>query len=76
MKAKLEDSYKELFIKLGILILYFQYMFSILMFVVKHKNLFTINMEFDKISTRHTLDFHVPLVSLTKVQKGVYYSGI
>jgi hypothetical protein len=22
------------------------------------------------------LDFHVPLVGLTKVQKGVYYSGI
>jgi hypothetical protein len=29
-----------------------------------------------KINSRQILDFHVPLVSLTKVQKGVYYSGI
>jgi hypothetical protein len=28
------------------------------------------------INTRQKLDFHVPSVSLTKVQKGVYYSGI
>jgi hypothetical protein len=28
------------------------------------------------INTRQKLDIHVPSVSLTKVQKGVYYSGI
>jgi hypothetical protein len=46
------------------------------MFVVKHKDIFTINMELHKINTRQKLDFHVPSVSLTKVQKGVYYSDI
>jgi hypothetical protein len=46
------------------------------MFVVKHKDIFTINIELHKINTCQKLDFHVPSVSLTKVQKGVYYSGI
>jgi hypothetical protein len=76
MEAKSKDSCKELFSKIGILILYSQYMFSILMFVVKNKDSFTLNMEFHKINTHHKLDFHIPLVSLTIVQKGVYYSGI
>jgi hypothetical protein len=46
------------------------------MFVVKHKDIFTINAELHNINTRQKLDFHVPSVSLIKVQKGVYYSGI
>jgi hypothetical protein len=33
-------------------------------------------MEFHSINTHHKLDLHVPLVNLSKVQKGVYYSGI
>jgi hypothetical protein len=32
--------------------------------------------ELHKINTRQKLDLHVPLVSLTKVQKGAFYSGI
>jgi hypothetical protein len=46
------------------------------MFVVKHKDLFTVNTKLYKINTRQKSDLHVPLVSLTKVQKGVYYSDI
>jgi hypothetical protein len=46
------------------------------MFVVKHEDLFTLNMELHNINTCHKLDFHVPLVSLTKVQQGGYYSDI
>jgi hypothetical protein len=46
------------------------------MFVVKHKDLFTVNTELYEINTRQKSGFHVPLVSLTKVQRGVYYSGI
>jgi hypothetical protein len=33
-------------------------------------------MELHEINTREKSDLHVPLVSLTKVQKGVYYSGV
>jgi hypothetical protein len=45
-------------------------------FLVKHKDIFTINTKLHKINTHQKSDFHVPSVSLTKVQKGVYYSGI
>jgi hypothetical protein len=76
MKAKPRDSCIEMFRKLGILTLYMQYILSTVMFVVKYKDIFTINTELHKINIRHKLDFHVPLPSLTEVQKGVYYSGI
>jgi hypothetical protein len=76
MRAKAEDSCKELFSRLGILTLYPQYIFSTLMFVIKHKDTFTINTEFHKINTCQKLDFHVPFVSLCTDQKGVYYSCI
>ena len=72
VKAKARDSCRAMFSKLGILTLYSQYIFSTL-FVVKHKDTFTFNVELHKINTRHKLDLHVPSVNLTKVQKGVYY---
>jgi hypothetical protein len=34
------------------------------------------NSFYEQINTRYKLDLHVPLVNLSKVQKGVYYSGI
>jgi len=46
------------------------------MFVVKHKDIFTLNVELHNLNTRHRFDLHVPSVTLTKVQKGAYYSGI
>jgi hypothetical protein len=36
---------------------------------------FTINTEVHEINTRHKLDLHVPSVRLTRIQKGLYYSG-
>jgi hypothetical protein len=76
MKAKPKDSCRELFKKLGILTLYSQYIFSTLTFVVKHKDLFKVNTEVHEINTRHKLDFHVPSIRLTRIKKGLYYSGI
>jgi hypothetical protein len=76
MKAKARDPCQAMFSKLGILTLYSQYIFSTLMFVIKHKDIFTFNAELYKINTCHNLDLHVPSVNLTKVRKGVYYSGI
>jgi len=51
MKAKARDSCWAMFSKLGILTLYSQYIFLILTFVVKHKDIFTINTELHKINT-------------------------
>jgi len=65
-----------MFSKLGILTLYSQYIFSIVLFVVKHKDIFTFNVELHKINTLQKLDLHIPSMNVTKVQKGVYYSGI
>ena len=76
MKAKARDSCREMFSKLGILTLYSQYIFSTLMVVIRHKDIFTVNKELHKINMHHKLDLHVPLTNLTKVQKGVYYSGV
>jgi len=69
MKPKPRHSYWAMFSKLGILTLYSEYIFSILMFVVKHKDIFTFNNELHKINTRHKLDLHVPSAKLTKVKK-------
>jgi hypothetical protein len=66
----------ELFSKLEILTLYSQYTFSTLVSVVKHEGLFALSLEFHSINTHHKLELHVPLVNLSKVQKGVHYSGI
>jgi hypothetical protein len=76
MKPKPKESCRELFKKLGILTLYSQYIFSTLMFVIKHKDLFKVNTEVHEINTRHKLDFRVPSVRLTRIQKRLYYSGI
>jgi hypothetical protein len=65
MKAKPKDSCKEFFSKTGILTLYSRYIISIIRFAVKHKDLFTLNMEFH--NTCHESDLHVAPVSLTKV---------
>jgi hypothetical protein len=76
MKAKARESCRNMFKELGILTLYSQYIYSILMFVVSHREIFTFNNEVHGLNTRRKLDLHVPTVSLTKVQKGVYYLGI
>jgi len=46
------------------------------MLILKHKDIFTFNIELHKINTCHKLDLHVASVNLTKVKKGVDYSGI
>ena len=76
VRAKPNDPCREIFRKLGILTLYSQYIFSTLIFVVKYKDMFITNTEVHEMNTRHKLNLHVPSVRLTRVQKGLYYSGI
>ena len=73
MKPKARDSCHTMFSKLGILTFYFQYIFSTLMFVVKHQDIYTFNAELHKINTGHKWDLHVPSVNLTKVQKSLLF---
>jgi hypothetical protein len=50
--------------------------FSIAMFVVKNMDTFTLNSDIHSIHTRQGSDLRHPTYKLTKVQKGVYCSGI
>ena len=73
MKVKARVSSQAMYSKQGTFTLYSQYIFSILMFVVTHKDIFTFYIELHKINTCQKLDLHIPTVNLIKVQKGVYY---
>jgi len=65
-----------LFVELKILPLASQYIFSLLLFVVKNRNYFTANSVIYDSNTRHRNDLHLPQATLTMYQKGVYYSGV
>jgi len=70
------DSYRTLFICLKILPIPSLYIFLLLRFVIKNKDLFTTNNEIHKIDTRQRNNLHLPSVSLKKFQTGVFYMGI
>jgi len=67
---------RELFKKLTILPLHSKYILFLLLFVVKNINMFKLNSMVHSINTRHCSDLYLPSVHLTKLQKGVYHSGI
>ena len=69
-------SCRDLFRKLAILPLKSQYIYSILLFVLKNRNLFITNHDKHNIQTRHCENLFFPTSSLSLYQKGVYYSGI
>ena len=74
--SRMSDSCRELFKKLEILPLYSQYIFSILIFVLKKKHLFYANNQNHIIHTRFKTNLHPPTANLTKFQKAVQYSAI
>jgi hypothetical protein len=76
MNADNRVSCRKLFKKLNILPLLSQYILSLLLFVVKHIDVFMSNSDLHTINTQHRSDLHPPSIKLTKYQKGVYYSGI
>jgi hypothetical protein len=75
-QSRMRDSCRDLFKRLSILPLYSQYIFSISMFVLKNKYLFTTNNQVHNLHTRSKTNLHPPIAHLTKFQKGAYYSGI
>jgi hypothetical protein len=74
-KSNKVESCRELFKEMEILPFYSQYMFSLLMYVVKNKQLFTKNWEIHSHNTRTTNNLHIPAVNTTKYKKGAYYMG-
>jgi hypothetical protein len=47
-----------------------------MLYVVNNRHLFKRNSEIHNISTRQNINLFAPSTSLTRVQKGAYYSGI
>jgi hypothetical protein len=76
MKARNRESCCPLFRQLNILLLYSQYIFSLLLFVFKNLGIFSFSSDVQSINTRQVSHLHLPANKLTKVQKGVNYSGI
>ena len=56
--------------------LYSQYIFSLILFTIDNKHVFTPNNEIHKYSTRNYTNLHMPTVNLSKFHKGPFLSGI
>jgi hypothetical protein len=69
-------SCRSLFKKWEILPFASLYIFSLMLFVVNNKNLFTLNSDRYNIRTRHIKNFYQPASNYTVYQKGVYCMGI
>jgi len=65
-----------MFKKFEILPLYSQYIFLSINICDKNKHLFSTNYQIHNVRTRFKTNLHPPIANLTKIQKGVYYSGI
>ena len=53
-----------------------KYLFSVLLFVVNNKDLYTTNQEIHNITTISNINSHPPICNLTALQKGANCSGI
>jgi hypothetical protein len=68
-------SCRNLFKKLQILPLTSQYLLSLLMFVVKNKNLFSVSIENHNIDTRQRSNLYLPQANLTICKKELIIWG-
>jgi hypothetical protein len=73
---KKRDSCRDSFREMKILPLCSHYIYSLMQYVVNNRHLFTRNSEIHNIGTRQNNNLFPPSISLTKVQKGAYYSDI
>ena len=58
-----------------ILTLYSQYLFSLIVFTVENKHLFTLNKDIYTHNTRYNLNIHLSTVNSSKYHKGTHVSG-
>jgi hypothetical protein len=76
MSCRNRDSFRKVFLNLEILPLPSQYIFSLLLFMVRNKNQFTVNSEIYHTDSRQHANFHQTSVNVTKYQKGLYCLGV
>jgi hypothetical protein len=75
MNVNFKTSCRGFFKRLYIMPLYSQYIFSLLLLVVKNMHLFVKNAGIHTINTQQSVNLHLPSVKLTKYKKGTYYMG-
>jgi hypothetical protein len=75
MNSDSKASCHELFKEVYILPLYSQYIFSVLVFIVKNRPLFNTHSDLHPINRGISHDLHPPTAILTLFQKGVSYLG-
>jgi hypothetical protein len=75
MDSSRNASCQHLFKELNVLPIQSQYIFSILLFVIKNKDQFLFNTQVHKINTRQTSNLYLPAAHLAIYQKCVCYSG-
>jgi hypothetical protein len=68
------ESCREVFKNMQIM-MYSQYIFSLILLTVNNKHLFTPNNELHKYEARNNTNLHLPTVNITKFNKGPYISG-
>jgi len=76
MNAINRDSCHQLFKNLKILPLKSQYIFSLLLFVAKNRDLYESNSEIHYVNIRFSSDLRTATANLTTFQKGPFYFGI
>ena len=76
MGSSSRDSCHEMFKNLEVLPLQSQYTFSLLLFVVKNRELFRSYSDVHNINTRYNSDLHLPIANLTVFQNVVFHFGI
>jgi hypothetical protein len=70
------DSCREVFKNTEIMMLYSQYIYSLILYTVNNKHLFDTNNEIHKYKTRNKNNLHLPIANLSKFNKVAYISGI
>jgi hypothetical protein len=70
------ESCREHFKDMKVLPLRSQYIYSLIMFVIKNREKFGTNKDYYKINTRQYMNMHLNQVNLTKYGKGVYHMAV
>ena len=76
MNVSSRTSCQNLFKQLNILPLQSQYIYSLMMFVARNKELSVTNANVQNFPTRSRKDLHLPIANLSVFQTGVYFSGV
>jgi len=72
MNARYRESCHQLFKNIKILALKSEYIYSLLFFVAKNRDLYESSSEIHNINTRFSSELHTPTANLTTFQKGPF----